>query len=114
MKSSHPASPNLNKIRRLKKSKALPVMPAMCGTCPFRVGSPYTYLSGDLGISALTDRSRICHSTGANNAINKRTGQKPKLCRGARNLQLQWFAAIGFIDEPTDAAWDKKRKQLGL
>lgn len=26
---------------------------------------------------------------------------------GARNVQLQFFAAIKFIDEPTDAAWDK-------
>jgi hypothetical protein len=35
------------------------------------------------------------------------------LCRGARDLQLQMFAATGFIDEPTDAAWERKCKELG-
>lgn len=94
--------------------KRLPVMKAQCATCPFRDDSPHAYLRSTLELSAATEASRICHSTGSNNAINRRTGKRPKLCRGARNLQLRMFAAMGFIDTPTDAAWNKKRRELGL
>lgn len=65
-----------------KDMKRIPIMPAMCATCPFREGSPYADLAHDLTVSALTERSRICHSTGSN-AINYRTGKPSKLCRGA-------------------------------
>lgn len=93
--------------------KLIPVMPAMCGTCPFRRGSEYQYLAGDLAASALTVGSRICHSTGRN-GLNGRTGKPNRLCRGARNLQLEVFAAIGVISEPTDEAWQAKCVALGL
>jgi hypothetical protein len=63
--------------------------------------------------SAVSEASRICHSTGSN-AINYRTGKKPKLCRGARDLQLQFFVALGFLDEATDAAWERKCKEMNL
>ncbi len=89
-------------------------MPKQCATCPFREGSQYAYLAGDLGRSALGEASRICHSTGSNNAINRRTGKPSMLCRGARDLQLKYFTAIGFLDKPTDEAWESKRKELGL
>ena len=96
--------------------KAAPLRPmkSKCATCPFREGSPYAYLRDDLGKSALSQASRICHSTGSNNAINRRTGKKPKACRGARDLQLKMFAGMGFIDEPTDEAWDAKCREMGL
>lgn len=94
--------------------KRLPVMKSKCATCPFRDGSPYAYLAAGLAESALSDSSRICHSTGSNNAINKRTGKKPMFCRGARDLQLRFFATIGFISEPTDKAWEAKCKELGI
>jgi hypothetical protein len=86
----------------------------MCATCPFRAGSPYAYLNNDLERSALTNRSRICHSTGSNNAINRRTGKRPMLCRGARDAQLKFFADMKFISEPTDEAWNEKCKEMGL
>jgi hypothetical protein len=86
----------------------------MCDTCPWRDGSPYAYLRADLERSALTQSSRICHSTGKNNAIHKRTGKPERLCRGARNSQLQMMAGIGFITAPTDEAWNAKCRQLGL
>lgn len=88
------------------------VMSAMCGTCPFRDGSPYEFLRGHLTQSALTEASRECHSTGSN-GVNVRTGKKPKLCRGARDLQLQVFYRLGIIEAPTDEAWAKQRKELG-
>lgn len=57
----------------------IPVQPSPCRTCPFRKGSPYSYLADDLAASALTDGSRICHSTGSNNAINRRENGYGKL-----------------------------------
>lgn len=88
-------------------------MKAMCATCPFRHESPYAGLQVDLAMSAANDASRICHSTGSN-AINKRTGKPEKLCRGARNFQLQLWASMRFIEAPTDEAWDKRCKELGI
>lgn len=85
-----------------------------CATCPFRLGSPYTYLRPALEASACTEASRVCHSTGSNNGINHRTGFPPHLCRGARDLQLELFAALGVIEEPTDMAWDAARLRIGL
>lgn len=86
----------------------------MCATCPFRSGSKYANLASALTRSALTSASRICHSTGANNAINRRTGKPPEICRGARNIQLKYMADVGVIDAPTDAAWDRKCHELNL
>jgi hypothetical protein len=86
----------------------------MCATCPFREGSPYAHLADDLGDSAVNNRSRICHSTGSNNAINRRTGKPARICRGARDLQLQVFTAIGVLTAPTDEAWDAKCRELSL
>lgn len=88
-----------------------PLMAEMCPTCPFREGSPYEGLRTELTISALSDASRICHSTGSN-GIHKRTGKPPKLCRGARTVQLNYFAATGFISAPTDAAFAAKWKEM--
>lgn len=97
-----------------KKNKRLPVRDEMCATCPFAHGSKLSFLQDDLAASAINQASRICHSTGSNNAINKRTGKKPLLCRGARDIQLKVYAAIGFIESATDAAWDKKCKEMNL
>ncbi len=85
---------------------------AMCATCPFRAGSPYAYLRDDLATSALTQATRICHSTGSRNAINRRTGKPARACRGARDVQLQFFAGIGFLSAPTDTAWAAKLREV--
>lgn len=89
------------------KSKVIPVRASKCATCPFREGSPYADMAPSLSQSALREASRICHSTGSN-AINHRTGKPPAICRGSRDVQLQHFAAIRFIEAPTDEAWSKK------
>jgi hypothetical protein len=86
----------------------------MCATCPWRKGSPYAYLREDLERSAMTESSRICHSTGSNNAINARTGKPAALCRGARDSQLQMFFKMGFLSEPTDEAWTEKCSEMGI
>lgn len=88
----------------------LPLRKTMCATCPFREGSKYAALTRtiDMGVS------RICHSTGAGNAINDRTGKPPHLCRGARDVQLQVMARVGFLAEPTDEAWNEERVACGM
>lgn len=96
-----------------KKYKRLPVAKKQCATCPFREGSKYAGLRNELAEHAMTKNSRICHSTGSN-AINRSTGKKSLLCRGARDLQLAVFHGMGFISEPTDEAWEAKCKELGL
>ena len=79
----------------------------MCATCPFRDGSQYACLRDYLAISALTEATRICHSTG-NSVIHGRTGKPERTCRGSRDVQLKYFAATGVIEAPTDAAWKEK------
>lgn len=86
----------------------------MCSTCPWQPGSKYAYLLPHLTQSALTEATRICHQTGSGNGINYRTGKPPAGCRGARDLQLRTFKANGFIEAATDAAWNKKCRQLGI
>lgn len=93
----------------------LEIMPVMCGTCPFRPGSPYANLAEGLAESAIVQGSRVCHSTGKDNAINPGdTGKPSALCRGARDVQLAVYAAIGYIEAATDEAWDKKCREIGL
>lgn len=98
----------------MSKPKVIPTRKTMCATCPFREGSPHAYLASDLTHSALGQSSRICHSTGSNNAINKRTGKPERLCRGARDIQLKVFHSLGFLTAPTDEAWNEKCREMGL
>ncbi len=95
------------------QSKILPVNQEKCPTCPFREGSKYGYLAADLAISAMSESSRICHSTGTN-AIGGKTGKPEKLCRGARDIQLKLFCSMGVISEPTDESWKRKCDELGI
>ena len=88
------------------------VMPASCGTCPWRDESPYANLRPGLSESALNN-TRICHSTGGRNAIHPGgTGKPAKVCRGARDEQLRRFHQMGFIAAPTDAAWAAKWAEI--
>jgi hypothetical protein len=84
----------------------------MCATCPFREGSPHSNLRSMLEISALSESSRLCHSTGVNALY--RTNKPEQLCRGSRDLQLRVMHGFGVIDAPTDEAWDAKCVELGL
>lgn len=87
------------------------VMSQMCATCPFRDGSPYAELAPYLTGRALSAENRICHSTGNNPAI-KRVKVRSRICRGARQVQLNYFHAIGVIPEPTDKAWAETLQAL--
>jgi hypothetical protein len=95
-------------------AKNMPLRAIKCATCPFRADSPYANLAPELALSAMRDASRICHSTGSNNAINRRTGKPPHLCRGARDVQLGVMAGLGVIDAQTDEAWNARRVAVGM
>lgn len=90
-----------------------PINKSMCPTCPWNPGSPYAHLREHLETRALGHESRLCHSTGSN-AINENTGIPERLCRGARDSQLQFLHAIRFLSAPTDAAWTQKCREMGI
>jgi hypothetical protein len=92
------------------------IMPVQCKTCPFRddVDPIHKMAEAPTIEIVLSKASRICHSTGKNNAFHKRTGKREMLCRGARNLQLKVFFGLGFLEAPTDEAWLKKCRELGI
>lgn len=104
------------KTKLQKQPMDMEIMKEMCGTCPFRDDSPVSFLRGDITMSALTECSRICHSTGGNTVLHpkSKTKGKAKLCRGARDIQLRVFHEMGFLEAPTDEAWDKKINELSL
>lgn len=81
-----------------------------CRTCPFEGSEPI-----DLGDryshyvqAVITLQSQhFCHSS------RQSIGDKDtKLCRGGRNLMLKTLTAKGVISEPTDAAFEAKRKEV--
>lgn len=88
--------------RKTYPIKDHPVMKARCKTCPFGE-------EGNLDVkhnveSRLLEALQMCHGTGWPKGTH--------LCRGARDWQLQVFYRLGVITEPTDEAWDAKRREL--
>lgn len=81
------------------------VMPSKCKTCPFADGGCRD-VAESVVKRVLSEGSQMCHSSG--------WPEGKRLCRGARDVQLHVFAAIGLIDAPTDEAWDAKRKEFGV
>jgi hypothetical protein len=84
----------------------LPPQKEMCATCPFRHGSEFSYLAGPLAKSALSEASRICHSTGES-AVYGDTGLPILACRGSRDIQIQYFRALGVLAEASDECWER-------
>lgn len=94
----------------------MPVRASMCSTCPFAPNAKpeHAQVREVLIERIFSQSSHICHQTGSNNAFHRRTGKQEALCRGARNLQLQAFAATGFISAPTDEAWNAKCREMAM
>jgi hypothetical protein len=96
-----------------KKAKRLETMPQMCKTCPFREGGEaWTHVRSFLEKRALSEATPICHSTGK--ALTKNVFKESRYCRGARDFQNLIFHRMGFIEAPTDEAWNKKAMELGV
>lgn len=85
------------------------IMGAQCKTCPFRERGPVD-LRSVIEARILSGVNQTCHSTGV--ALGKR--RDTHLCRGARDFALNLFHRLGFLDEPTDAAWDAKRREIAM
>jgi hypothetical protein len=94
------------------------VRPTKCATCPFRNdaqalgnenGRDYNAkLRTQIIASALSEGNRYCHHEALHGEI------ETWLCRGARDVQLQYFHAIGLLAEPTDEYWRELTEKLGL
>ena len=83
------------------------VMASRCSTCPFN-DNGVNEIRQMVERRCLTQASQICHHPSLHGK------KETHLCRGARDFQLRAFAAIGFLEAPTDEAWDKKRQELGV
>jgi len=86
----------------------MPIMEVQCATCPFRAGveKKFRDVRRPTMEMVLKNGSRICHCTGKN-GFHADTGQPEKLCRGARNFQLNVLSAIGFLEAATDNSGDR-------
>ena len=89
-----------------------PVMKRRCKTCPFNKNKEDCYndpkLVDRIKRDGLTDASQICHRPAL-------SGQREThLCRGARDFQQEIFYYIGFLEEPTDKAWENKLKTRNM
>lgn len=92
-------------VRRRRDVSTWPVMASCCSSCPFSDGGD-AQIRARVQLSVLSEASQICH--------HPRLSSRPEthLCRGARDFQLQVFHRIGFLEEPTDAAWEAKLKEV--
>jgi hypothetical protein len=85
--------------RRRVDINGFTVNPVRCATCPFNPnGSP------DIrhAITAtLLEVSHVCHHPPSNKRI----------CRGARDLQIQLMHAAGYLTTPDDAGWQAASEQ---
>jgi hypothetical protein len=95
----------------MAKLTPLPVMKTNCPSCPWTPGSEFADLVPYLTECATSTSSRICHCTGKN-SVKGNTGMPERLCRGARDVQLQFFYGMGYISAPTDEAWDAKVEEI--
>jgi hypothetical protein len=92
------------------KPSIMPVMKKQCPTCPFRdtLDEDCLEVRKNVVNRILHEASQICHHP----ALKGK--KQTHLCRGARDIQLRYFKAIGFLDAATDAAWAAKVQELNL
>ncbi len=76
-----------------------------CATCPFNADGDAKLQTTIITQIIEEEVSQICH--------HPTLKGKPSthLCRGARDIQIKIFYALGWLSEPTDKAWDELRKQ---
>jgi len=94
--------------KKLQNIRDMPIMPQMCSSCPFNKHG-HLQTRAQVEQRVLTIGSQTCHSTGA-----KYGKPDTHLCRGGRDFQLQCFYRMGFLEAPTDEAWEKRCRELKL
>ena len=90
----------------------MPVMAKQCPTCVFaKAPDGKHWLNPELAElveGRMFECSQICHSP-------RLHGKKEThLCRGTRDRQAEVLFRMGFLEAPTDEAWNAKRKELGI
>lgn len=90
-----------------KRPLDMPIMKVKCKTCPFKDGNEdLADIKASVIATVLASGSQVCHTSGWPVGTH--------LCRGARDFQLMVFYRMGFLDAPTDEAWEQRCQELGL
>lgn len=89
-------------------TKNFPVMKKKCKTCPFNEEHEGQSEIANMVRGRCLQVSQICHHPSLHGK------KETHLCRGGRDVQLNIFHKMGFIDQPTDEAWAEKRRELGV
>ena len=87
-----------------------PVMAKQCRTCVFATDKEGRWVNPELAHmveNRMLTCSQICH------APRLHGKSETHLCRGTRDRQIELMHRMGFLLEPTDEAWEAKRKELG-
>lgn len=96
--------------------RPMPVQAQHCKTCPFNFLNwekyPILKTVYQERLTHVFGTTLVCHSTtGGLPAFDLAAPKLPKskqlACRGGRDLQMEYFYAIGFLPEKTDEAWLK-------
>jgi hypothetical protein len=105
---------------RKKQGRQLPVVvnpnnvqPQKCKHCPWRSDGVLSDAPIDmdrLKLMVLTSSNHLCHAPALVGKVEDR------ICRGSRDYQIEFYHALGVLDEPTDDAWaralDKPSKSV--
>ena len=78
-------------------------MKAQCKTCLFN--DNVDPMDRARTQSRLLESSLTCHGTGWPEGTH--------LCRGARDFQLRLLTAMGYLNEPTDAEFERVSREMG-
>lgn len=65
----------------------------------------YYQQQAQLQANVLTKANQYCHAPILSETVS--TEAPSPVCRGARNIQIQFFFRLGVIEEETDEAWRK-------
>jgi hypothetical protein len=83
-----------------KDIRSFSVNQTFCHSCPFKPDERGIYQNPELANKViertLFKGQQICHGT-----------KNTTLCRGARNYYLEFYSRLGWLENPTDEAWNK-------
>jgi hypothetical protein len=86
-------------------------MAKQCRTCVFATDERGRWVNPDLAQMVegrLMQCSQICH------APRLKGKKETHLCRGTRDRQIEIMYRLGVIEAPTEEAWNKLRRELGI